>query len=152
MNKDLIDGDTGEVLAVSSTRFPTIFNPPVSYDREVVEGESETDTTLYEPLQSIVERCERAGMVRQLLANAQQLRFDSKSEISDEDLLKMVFTGGDMLEDINTTVEVALGDLLKAVENSPATRVAEKSEAAPELSKEVSVVSDKNVSDAALPE
>lgn len=152
MNKDYIDGDTGEVLAVSSTRFPTIYNPPVSYDREVVEGESETDTTLYEPLQSIVERCERAGMVRQLLANAQQLRFDSHSEISDEDLLKMVFTGGDMLEDINTTVEVALSDLLNAVEKGSATEVAKKSEAAPEPFKQVLEASDEKVPEEALPE
>lgn len=155
MTKDLVNSKTGEVLAVSVSRFPTIFNPPQDYVHEVVEGESETDTSLYEPLQSVVERCERAGMVRQLLSSAQQLRYDSSSEISDEDLLKMVFTGGDLLEDVNTTVEIALNDLLEASDADSVTKVAKRakeSKASPEPSEAVLEPSDENPSDESLPE
>lgn len=134
MNKDLISKD-GEVLAVSVSRFPTIFSPP-RYEHEVVEGESETDTTLYEPLQSVVERCERAGMVRQLLAGAQSMSYDSKTEIDDDDLARMVFTDGDMLNDINITVDKAMEELLTASDNSSATKVAKKSKATVEALEE----------------
>lgn len=134
MVKDLISKD-GEVLAVSVSRFPTSFNPP-EFVREVVEGESETDTTLYEPLQSIVERCERAGMVRQLLVGAQSMTYDSKIEIDDDDLARLVFTDGDMLNDINITVDNAMEELLAASKESSATKVAKKSKASVEALEE----------------
>lgn len=107
MNATLIDAETGEVLAVVSTPFMTRYNyRPLEGERPV--GESMTDTSLYQPLKEVVERCERAGMLRQLLDGANSLRFDSEKELSDEVLDNVEFQTGDLFTDVNRGVDAFL--------------------------------------------
>lgn len=113
MNKDLIDASTGEFIAVSSTRFYTAYNPPVEYAAEVPEGESCTDTSLYEPLQTVIERCERAQAMRSVLDGAMRQVYDSREEIADDVLDAMQFTSGDALADVNFSAQV-VKDILDA--------------------------------------
>lgn len=100
MNKSIVDKETGEILAVTRTPFltrycdvaPTLIEP---------DSESCVDTTLYQPLNEVIERCERAGMLRELIGGAQGLQYDSKEEISDDVLDELIPASGDMFEDVN---------------------------------------------------
>lgn len=105
MNKTMVNSDTGEILAVTCTPFltrycnvgPTLVKP---------DPESCVDTTLYQPLSEVVERCERAGMLRELIGGAQGLKYDSKEEISDDVLDALVPTSGDLFQDVNDVMSV----------------------------------------------
>lgn len=107
MNATMIDMETGEIVARVSTPFMTRYNylPPVG---EKAVGESMTDTSLYQPLKEVVERCERAGMLRQLLDGANSLRFDSDKELSDDVLDSVEFQTGDLLTDVNRGADAFL--------------------------------------------
>lgn len=107
MNATMIDAQTGEVLARVSTPFLTRYNYR-SPEGEKTVGESMTDTSLYQPLKEVVERCERAGMLRQLLDGANNLRFDSEKELSDEVLDGVEFQTGDLFTDVNRGVDAFL--------------------------------------------
>lgn len=104
-NKVLVNKDDGVILAVTSTKFLTSssFVPPTLVE---VEGESCVDTTLYQPLSEVVERCERAGMLRDLIGGAQGLQYDSKEEISDDVLDSLVPVSGDFFQDVNDVMAV----------------------------------------------
>lgn len=105
MNKVLVNKDDGVILAVTSTKFLTSSSsvPPTLVK---VEGESCVDTSLYQPLSEVVERCERAGMLRDLLGGAQGLQYDSKEEISDDVLDNLVPVSGDIFQDVNDVMAV----------------------------------------------
>lgn len=104
MNATMIDADTGEIIARVSTPFMTRYNYR-SPDGERTVGDSMTDVSLYQPLKEVVERCERAGMLRQLLDGANNLHFDSEKELSDEILDSVDFQTGDLLTDVNRGVD-----------------------------------------------
>lgn len=128
MNAQIFDNDTGEILARTVTRFMTRYDykPPVG---EFHEGESETDTSLYQPLKEVVERCERAGMLRQLLDGANSMRFDSDKPVSDEVLDSVDFYTGDVFTDVNIGTEAFVSDYEASLEKL-GTHVADVSEEA----------------------
>lgn len=104
-NRDLIDKETGEIIAVTSTPFLTRYHnvPPTLVS---VDPESCVDTTLYQPLNEVIERCERAGMLRELIGGAQGLQYDSKEEIPDDLLDVLTPTSGDFFQDVNDVMAV----------------------------------------------
>lgn len=128
MNAQMFDSDTGEVLARTVTRFMTRYDykPP---EGEFHQGESETDTSLYQPLQEVVQRCERAGMLRQLLDGANSMKFDSEKPLSDEVLDSLEFYSGDVFTDVNVGTEAFINDYRASLEKS-GIPIAETSEEA----------------------
>lgn len=116
MNKFMIDKDDGVVLAVTSTKFLTQYDA-VAPTLVKVQGESCVDTSLYQPLSEVVERCERAGMLRDLIGGAQGLHYDSKEEISDDVLDNLTPVSGDLFQDVNDVM--AVYDASLAASNAP---------------------------------
>jgi hypothetical protein len=57
---------TGELVEVRYATNACAIEP----HREVVRGERIVDDTLFEPVQKVIERCERAGTVRELVSGA----------------------------------------------------------------------------------
>lgn len=110
MNATMIKVETGEVLARVSTPFMTRYQYRAP-EGEMTVGESMTDTSLYQPLKEVVERCERAGMLRQLLDGANSLRYDSDKELADDVLDNVEFQTGDLLSDVNHGVDAILTTL-----------------------------------------
>lgn len=137
MNATMIDAETGEVLARVSTPFMTRYNYRPSEGEKTV-GESLTDTSLYQPLKEVVERCERAGMLRQLLDGANSLRFDSDKEISDEVLDNVDFQTGDLFTDVNRCVDALLTAVDERLASSATPVPADSSEATDGQEKTVS--------------
>lgn len=127
MNKALVNDDTGEIVARSVSFYPTMYSylPPKG---EIVEGESQTDTSLYQPLKEVVERCERAGMLRQLLDGANSMHFDSEKPIEDSVLDGMSFYTGDVFSDVNIGTD-AFMDALQVSLDGSGTPLPDKSDA-----------------------
>lgn len=57
---------TGELIEVRYATNACAIEP----HREVARGERIVDDTLFEPVQKVIERCERAGTVRELVSGA----------------------------------------------------------------------------------
>lgn len=123
MNKSMVNSDTGEILAVTRTPFLTRYCdvPPTLIEPD---PESCVDTTLYQPLNEVIERCERAGMLRELIGGAQGLQYDSKEEISDDVLDALMPVSGDLFEDVNDVMSAY--DAFVAASNGR-TKASEKS-------------------------
>lgn len=62
---------TGELIEVRYATNACAIEP----HREVARGERIVDDTLFEPVQKVIERCERAGTVRELVAGAVKAKY-----------------------------------------------------------------------------
>lgn len=84
---------TGELVQVRYATNACAIEP----HREIARGERIVDDTLFEPVQKVIERCERAGTVRELVAGSLRTKYaiPADVEIDIESFPEIVFGTGD---------------------------------------------------------
>lgn len=131
MKNEVVDLKTGEIVEVNPPlcRFATQFDGRAAPVRVAVRGERLVRDELYEPIDKVMERMERAGALRSLLAQANQAKYDSPEPFTDEDLDDVEFTTGDGLADLNLEREAL--ERLSVVRSAPIPDKASKSTGEP---------------------
>lgn len=84
---------TGELVEVRYATNACAIEP----HREIARGERIVDDTLFEPVQKVIERCERAGTVRELVAGSLKSNYaiPAGAEIDIESFPDIEFGTGD---------------------------------------------------------
>lgn len=127
--KQLVNKYTGEITKQIFATNSDVIEPI----KEEPRGERIVDDTLFEPKEVMIDRCERAGLLKELYAKAMDTKsydFPDGSKVADITIETMEFGTGD-LSDLQRQKDVleALGD----VPTETATPVADKSLDDPEV-------------------
>uniref|UniRef100_A0AAU8AUY7 Phage portal protein n=1 Tax=Dulem virus 96 TaxID=3145807 RepID=A0AAU8AUY7_9VIRU len=129
--KQLVNKYTGEVTKQIFATNSNLVEPV----KEDPRGERIVDDTLFEPKEVMIDRCERAGLLKELYAKAMDTKsfdFPDGSKVADIAIEMMEFGTGD-LSDLQRQKDVleALGDVPIKTATPVAEQSTEASEEAP---------------------